>query len=116
MWYSKQLRQVRHARRVAKRQQHQLLALELEGITAITLHAAARIVTIPVERPAGSQVVDTLREALRDRRRTLKIEARQLRQDWQESETLRARAGRTSQPAASPDATRSPNASLAAEE
>ena len=96
MWYSKQLRQLRRARQVAKQQQHQLLALELEGITAITLHSVAQTVTVPVERPAGSQVVDTLREALRDRRRALHSEARQLRQDWQQSETLRPQAGRSS--------------------
>jgi hypothetical protein len=46
---------------------------------------------VPIERTAGAQVVDTLREALRERRHALRTEARQLRQDWQESETLRAR-------------------------
>ena len=40
MWYRKQLRLVRRARRVARAQQHQLLALELDGLTAITLHNA----------------------------------------------------------------------------
>ena len=91
MWYSKQLRQVRRARKVARMQQHQLLALELEGIVALTLHSATQKLTVPIERAAGAQVVDTLREALRERRQVLKTEARQLRQDWQESETLRAR-------------------------
>ena len=91
MWYSKQLRQVRRARKVARAQQHQLLALELEGIVAITLHSASQTLTVPIERAAGAQVVDTLREALRERRQVLKTEARQLHQDWQESETLRAR-------------------------
>ena len=93
MWYSKQLRQVRRARKVARTQQHQLLALELEGIVALTLHSATQTLTVPIERAAGAQVVDTLREALRERRRVLKTEARQLHQDWQESETLRARKG-----------------------
>ena len=91
MWYSKQLRQVRRARKVARTQQHQLLALELEGIVAITLHSAIQTLTVPIERAAGAQVVDTLREALRERRQVLKTEARQLRRDWQESETLRVR-------------------------
>ena len=91
MWYSKQLRQVRRARKVARSQQHQLVALELEGIVALTLHSATRKLTVPIERAAGAQVVDTLREALRERRQVLKNEARQLRQDWWESEMLRAR-------------------------
>ena len=91
MWYSKQLRKIRRARKVARAQQHQLLALELEGIVALTLHSATQTLFVPIERTAGAQVVDTLREALRARRQVLKTEARQLRQDWQESETLRAR-------------------------
>jgi hypothetical protein len=105
MWYSKQLRQVRRARQAARAQQHQLLAVELEGIVALTLHSATQAVTVPVERAAGAQVVDTLREALRDRRQALKAEARQLRQDWQESETRQARKRETrpDQPPASDD-------------
>lgn len=91
MWYSKQLRQVRRARKVARIQQHQVLALELEGIVALTLHSATQTLTVPIERAAGAQVVDTLLKALRERRQALKTEAQQLRQDWQESETLRAR-------------------------
>ena len=95
MWYSKQLRQVRRARKVARTQQHQLLALELEGIVAVTLHSATQTLTVPIERAEGAQVVDTLREALRERRQVLKTEARELRHDWQESETLRARKEKT---------------------
>jgi len=53
MWYSKQLRQVRRARQAARAQQHQLLALELEGIVALTLHAATRTLRVPIERAAG---------------------------------------------------------------
>ena len=90
MWYSKQLRRVRRARQVARTQQHRLLDLELEGIVALTLHSATRTLLVPIERTAGAQVVDTLREVLRERRRALKTEACQLRRDWQESETLRA--------------------------
>ena len=91
MWYSKQLRQVRRARKEARAQQHQLVALELEGIVALTLHSVTQTLTVPIERAAGAQVVDTLREALRERRQVLKTEARQLLQDWWESEMLRAR-------------------------
>ncbi len=93
MWYSKQLRLVRRARKVARTQQHRLLDLELEGIVALTLHSATRTLLVPIERTAGAQVVDTLREVLRERRGALKMEARQLRRDWQESETLRVRKG-----------------------
>ena len=93
MWYSKQLRLVRRARRAARAQQHLLFALELEGIVALTLHSATGRLTIPIERAAGAQVVDTLLQTLRDRRRALKTEAQQLREDWQESETLQARKG-----------------------
>jgi hypothetical protein len=102
MWYSKQLRLVRRARRAARAQQHLLFALELEGIVALTLHSATGTLTVPVERAAGAQVVDTLLETLRDRRRALKVEAQQLRQDWQESEALQAPTAleRTEQPPA----------------
>ena len=102
MWYSKQLRLVRRARRAARAQQHLLFALELEGIVALTLHSATGALTVPVERAAGAQVVDTLLETLRDRRRALKSEAQQLREDWQESEALKAptAVGRTDQPPA----------------
>ncbi|MGI4873052.1 MAG: hypothetical protein ACRYFX_17980 [Janthinobacterium lividum] len=91
MWYSKQLRLVRRARKIGKTQQSDLFAIEMEGIVSITLRSATGELTIPIERAAGAQVVDTLRDTLRDRRRTLKQEARQLRQDWQESERLHAR-------------------------
>ena len=102
MWYSKQLRQVRRARQAARAQQHQLLEMELEGIVAITLHSVTQSLTVPIERAVGAQVVEALREALRGRRQVLKTEARQLRQDWQESETLRARKAPLSQPFAAP--------------
>ena len=102
MWYSKQLRQVRRARQAARAQQHQLLEMELEGIVAITLLAVTQSLTVAPEREVGVQVVEALREALRDRRQVLKTEARQLRQDWQGSETLRARKAPLSQPFAAP--------------
>ncbi|WP_035566114.1 hypothetical protein [Hymenobacter sp. IS2118] len=92
MWYSKQLRKVRRARKVARAQQHELLTLELEGVVAITLHSTTRTLTVPIERTAGVQVIDLLGQGLREHRQVLKAEARQLRQDWQESETLRGRS------------------------
>lgn len=85
MCYRKHLRQVRHARRRAKAQQQALLALELEGFVALTLHTVTETLTVPIEREIGAQVADTLREALRERRRTLKTEARQLRRDGGEN-------------------------------
>lgn len=91
MWYHKQLRLVRRARRAARAQQHRLLILELAGLTAITLHTHSQQLTIPIERADAGQLVDTLREALRDRRRAWKQEARQLRRDWRESQRLRER-------------------------
>ena len=112
MWYSKQLRQVRRARKVARTQQHQLLDMELEGIMALTLHSATRTLRVPIERAAGAQVVEALREALRGRRQVLKTEARQLRQDWQESETLRARKAPLSQPFAAPLPVAAPDADM----
>ena len=92
MWYSKQLRKVRRARKVARTQQHQLLNLELEGLVALTLHSTTRKLTVPIEQTAGVQVIDLLGQGLRKRRQVLKEEARQLRQDWQESEALRGRS------------------------
>ena len=91
MWYRKQLRLIRRARRVARAQQHLLLALEIDGLTAVTLYTHAQQLTISLEGATGGQLVDTLREALRDRRRALKQEAHQLEQAWEESERLRER-------------------------
>ncbi|AII54259.1 hypothetical protein N008_20015 [Hymenobacter sp. APR13] len=48
----------------------------------ITLHSTTQTLTVAVERPDETQVVDTLREALCYRRQALKTEARQLRQDY----------------------------------
>ncbi|MBO0360854.1 hypothetical protein J0X19_23040 [Hymenobacter sp. BT186] len=93
MWYSKQLRQVRRARKAVRAQQQQLLAMELEGIVALTLHSVTQSLTVATEREAGVQVIDLLGQALRERRQLLQKEARQLRQDWQESERLRAPKG-----------------------
>lgn len=85
MCYRKYLRQVRRARRRAKAQQRALLTLELEGFVALTLHTVSETLTVPIEREVGAQVAGTLHEALRERRRTLKIEAGQLRRDGGEN-------------------------------
>jgi hypothetical protein len=85
MCYRKHLRQVRRARRRAKAQQRALLVLELEGFVALTLHTVTGTLTVPIERETGVQVAEALREALRERRRALKIEAGQLRRDGGEN-------------------------------
>ena len=92
MCYRKHLRQVRRARRRAKAQQQTLLTLELEGFVALTLHTVTETLTVPIEREVGAQVADTLREALRERRRTLKTEAEQLRRDGGENAYRRGQA------------------------
>ena len=53
-------------------------------------------------RTAGVQVIDLLGQGLRERRQVLKEEARQLRQDWQESETLRGQNPSQTRPNQSP--------------
>jgi hypothetical protein len=102
MCYRKHLRQVRRARRRTKAQQQALLTLELEGFVALTLHTVTKRLTVPIEREVGAQVADTLREALRERRRALKTEAEQLRRDGGENAYRRgqAQAAPTGQPSA----------------
>lgn len=92
MGYRKQLRQIRQARRVARAQQQQLFALEMQGIVALTLHSATQTLLVPIERDAGAQVVTILYEALRDRRQILKADAQQLLQAWWENENLQNKA------------------------
>jgi hypothetical protein len=102
MCYRKHLRQVRRARRRAKAQQRALLVLELEGFVALTLHTVTGTLTVPIERETGVQVADALREALRERRRALKIEAGQLRRDGGENAYRQGQA--RSKPAEQPPA------------
>ena len=90
MWYKQQLKRVRQARKAVKRQQDQLLVLELEGMIAIQLHTLVGILSLPVSRATASQLADVLREALSERLAQLKKEAAQLIHDQQESEELRA--------------------------
>ena len=99
MCYRKHLRQVRRARHQAKVQQRTLLALELEGFVALTLHTVTGTLTVPIEREVGAQVADTLREALHERRRTLKTEASQLRRDGGENAYRQGKAYSPSDPA-----------------
>jgi hypothetical protein len=108
MCYRKHLRQVRRARRRAKAQQRALLTLELEGFVALTLHTVTETLTVPIERQVGAQLADTLREALRERRRALKTEARQLRRDGGENAYRQGKARPA--PAAQPPAATPPPA------
>lgn len=92
MWYGKHLRRLRKARQVLKRQQ-QLLDLELEGLVAITLHSVTDRLTVTIEHEVIMQAVNLLREGLRDRRKQLKTEAKQLlRYNWSETEVLQDRS------------------------
>ena len=106
MWYTKQLRQVRRARKSARAQQHKLLEMELEGVVAITLHTVSQSLTVATERESGVQVIDLLGQALRERRQFLQTEARALLENWEESERLQARKERLlpDQPVASEEA------------
>lgn len=91
MWYKKQLKLVRRARRHAKHHQQHLVRLELEGLVTVQLHSLTETLTLPISAAVGAQLADVLREALRDRRQELQAEARQLEDDWRESQALRAR-------------------------
>jgi len=91
MSYRRDLKHLRRAGKLAKRQQRQLVTLELAGLTAVTLHANSQQLTIALERLSGAPLVDILREALRDRRQAFAAEARQVRQAWLEDECLEGR-------------------------
>jgi hypothetical protein len=90
MWYKQQLKRVRQARQLVKRQQDQLLILELEGVVAFQLHTLTGTLSLPISREVASQLADVLREALSDRRAQLKKEAKQLTHDQRESQELQA--------------------------
>jgi hypothetical protein len=91
MSYRRDLKQLRRAQKQAKRQLRQLAELELTGLTAVTLHAHTRQVTITLASATGAPFTDTLREALRERRQALRAEAQQLLLIWLEDEQLRDR-------------------------
>ena len=85
------LKLLRRAQKQAKRQLHQLAELELTGLTAVTLHAHTRQVTITLASATGAPFTDSLREALHKRRQALQAEVQQLLLTWLEDEQLRER-------------------------
>ena len=89
--YKKQLKRVKCARRVVKRQQELLAEMELEGMVGVSFHTLTRSVTIGMYSDAFSQVADVCREGLRERLRQLQGETEQLRLDWQESREIKVR-------------------------
>ena len=89
MSYRRDLKLLRRAQKRAKRQLRQLAELELTGLTAVTLHAHTRQVTVMLTSATGAPFTDTLREALRERRQALQVEAQQLLLTWLEDARLR---------------------------
>ncbi|MGI4743305.1 MAG: hypothetical protein ACRYG7_49775 [Janthinobacterium lividum] len=83
------LKYLRRAQKQAKRQLRQLIKLEITGLTAVTLYAHSRQVTITLASATGAPFTDTLREILRERRQALQAETRQLLLTWLEDEQLR---------------------------
>jgi hypothetical protein len=88
MSHRRDLKYLRRAQKQAKRQMRQLTKLELTGLTAVTLHAHNRQVTVTLVSATGAPFTDALRQALRERRQALQAEARQLLITWQEDEQL----------------------------
>jgi hypothetical protein len=82
------LKYLRRAQKQVKRQLQQLAELELTGLTAVTLHAHTRQVTITLASPTGAPFTDALRETLRERRQALQAQARRLLLTWLEDEQL----------------------------
>lgn len=89
--YKKQLKRVKCARRVVKRQQALLAEMELEGLVGVSFHTLTRSVTIGVGREGSSQAVDACREALHQRILQLKREMERLDLDWRESREMKVR-------------------------
>jgi hypothetical protein len=89
MSHRRDLKYLRRAQKQAKRQMRQLAKLELLGLTAVTLHAHTRQVTITLASPTGAPFTDELRELLRERRQTLRAHAQHLLLTWLEDEQLR---------------------------
>jgi hypothetical protein len=92
MSYRRDLQLLRRVQKQVKRQLRQLAELKLTGLTAITLHAHTRQVTITIASATGAPFTDTLREALRERRQALQVEAQQLLLTWLADEQLRERS------------------------
>ncbi len=89
MSYRRDLKLLRRARKLAKRQQRRLAELELTGLTAVTLHAYAQHVTIELASATGAPFTDALRELLRERRQSLQAQTQDLLRAWLEEELLR---------------------------
>jgi len=98
MSYRRDLKLLRRAQKRAKRQLRQLAELELTGLTAVTLHAHTRQVTVMLTSATGAPFTDTLREALRERRQALQVEAQQLLLTWLEDARLRERPASATSP------------------
>lgn len=84
MSYRLDLKRLRRARQQLKRQRHELLALELEGIVTLTLHSVARSLTLALQTETRSELVDLLLKTLRQHRLVLKVEAAHTRENWQQ--------------------------------
>jgi len=91
MSYRRDFKYLRRAQKQVKCQLRQLAQLELTGLTAVTLHAHTRQVTITLDSATGAPFTDALREALRERRQALQAEAQQLLLTWLADEQLRER-------------------------
>jgi hypothetical protein len=92
MSYRRDLKLLRRARKQTKYQLRQLAKLEITGLTAVTLHAHTRQVTITLTSATGAPFTDTLREVLRERRQALQAEVKQLLDTWLEDEQLRTQS------------------------
>ena len=95
MSYRRDLKLLRRAQKQAKRQLRQLDKLELTGLTAVTLHAHTRQVTITLASATGTPFTDTLREALHEHYQALQAKAQQLLLSWLEEEQLRDQSAPT---------------------
>jgi len=67
-----QRKRVRRARRQLGAQQRQLLAMELVGVVAITMHTVDESLAVPISGAAAAQVVGTLLEVQRERQQSLR--------------------------------------------
>ena len=84
--YAKRLQQLRRARKLLNAERHLLHELRDEGLTHLTLHTATRTLVLPVEAGAVEALVVAYYEALSNRRKDLKQEARAEREQlrkWQ---------------------------------
>jgi hypothetical protein len=92
MSYRRDLKLLRRAQKQVKRQLRKLSEQELTGLTAVTLHAHTRQVTITLVSATGAPFTDALREALRERRQALQAEVQQLLLAWLEDQQRRERS------------------------